>query len=738
MEDKIYYLEATQEMEALTKDQKKPMSKGTIFSVGFDDLRRWLILKGVAVETNEKSGAQPYGFDFFTKDSRDSKDFERFRYVEYYFSKKNLLDEDLEKIASYLAEKGGVIYQNKAIDTISKKFKIKKKVIEDLINEKKTPKKKEMKTTSKTHIEFILDEAEEPQTIDHALGFLEIDGELKRYFGTFIYARGFKQVTGRKEVIEKEKKEVIITEDKEILSAENGGFSFHSKMGNSVKRWELNSIKNFKESSSYENISFKEVFEAYKRIFSESMVYEKEEWYDVLALWCMTTYFQDMLSKSLIIKVEGDSGTAKSKTGRIVTSLAFNGKKFLCPTPANFFRYRHNFKATLFIEEAERLFDDSKGKQTGDSELVEYLNGSYEKGNSVPRQNDKNINQTDEFDPYGWTMIGSIKPLKGALHKRSITLYQIKAKKGDKRGDIEVSADDKIFIEPRNKMYVLALTKYKTYRETFEKLDFKFGLSNREWLVAKPVISMAYCISEALGQSVGNFIAERFEVRDEELSEESWEFRLIIILLEKLQYSKESNFISTHEIKEKLVQVTGWDRLTPHKTTSLMTGLGFADYKARNPERTLRGFSLSFFLVCEIVLRNNKITPQNIAEILPKKVSEVSEVSDNKIYRRDFIEWYADTFSDKDTFIKEFSDTSDGQDTLFRGINKKNTLFFTLSGFDFEKKGDVYLIPREQFNTLGLKKKTFLGEQGVLLETNKESVGIIAPWFEENILKNER
>lgn len=726
-------------METLTKEQDKPMIQGTIFSVIHDDLRQWLILKGVAVDSENKTKETPFVFDYFTKDLEVSKDFLRFRYVEYYFSKKSLSDEDLEKITQYLAEKGGVIYQNRAIDTISKKFKIKKKVLEDLIAEKKSPKKKENKQTSKTHVEFILDESEEPQSIDHASGFVDVDGQLKRYFGAYIYARNQK-LTGSKLTMEKEKKAVIITEDKEIYSPEIGIFSFHSQMGNNVKRWNLDSIKKFKESSEYDNITFREVFHSYRKVFSDSMVYEKSEWYDVLSLWCMTTYFQDMLSKSLIIKVEGDSGTAKSKTGRIVTSLAFNGKKFLCPTPANFFRYRHNFKATLFIEEAERLFDDSKNKQNGDSELVEYLNGSYEKGNSVPRQNDKNINQTDEFDPYGWTMIGSIKPLKGALQKRSITLYQIKAKKGDKRGDVEVSAEDPLFIEPRNKMYVLALTQYKKYREMYDKLDFKFGLSNRELLVAKPVISMAYCVDEELGARVGTFIAERFEVRDEEVSEESHEYVLILTLLETLKFSKEEIFISSDELKNKFVSSLSdqYPKMRAEYVSKLMTKLGFKDFSCRDSKGLKRGFKLHFFKVSEIVIRNGKITPLNIVEILPEKASEVSDMSNNYIYRRDFIEWYSDTFSDTDTFSEKVSDTSDGQATLFKGINKKKSVFFTLSGFDYNKKGDLFLIPRDQFNTLGNKEKVFLAEQGLLHEANKEEVGIVASWFEENILKNER
>lgn len=516
---------------------------------------------------------------------------------------------------------------------------------------------------------FILDENEQPLLIDHALGFIEINGEKLRYVGI----RLFENVTkyNKKEQTYysvKEKNSTILLENGQLISKNNTkkefNFASESKLKND--RLSLEGIKKI-IAGEYQNITFKEVFESFRKHFQHAMVYEFEEWYDLLAIWCMCTYFQDLTNQSLIIKVGGESGVAKSKTGKIVSGLAFNGKKFLCPTPANFFRYRHNNKATLFIEEAERLFDDSKKQQNGDSELIEYLNGSYEKGNTVPRQNDKNINETDEFDPYGWTMIGAIKPLRGALKKRSIELLQIKAKKGDPRAEVEVPVDSKEFQESRNKAYALSLHNYCEFQEKYAKKSASHGLSNRDWLVSKALIAMAECISTQLGGSIGAFLAKRFEVREEELSKDSWEFKLIEVILEITLEELEDKFIPTEDIREKFISKLDdqYQKVTPHKIAQILNQLGLKDFKHSDGEK--RGYQISFFKACEIFIRSDKVTINYVL----KKVSEVSKVSEKPEMIDKIEQWLIDTFPDTYTLMKDSSDTLTHFTLDMRGVRKK-------------------------------------------------------------------
>lgn len=517
---------------------------------------------------------------------------------------------------------------------------------------------------------FVLDPDSLPQRLDHALGFIDIKGNRLRYFGAFLVEKIVQNKSGE-EVETKKKQPVLICEDGSILSKAKteAYFEFKSQMGVGYDRWSLQGIKQFIEGK-YKP-TFKAVFADYKAHFKGTMVYEHEGWYDLLAIWCMASYFQDMISKSLIIKVEGKSGTAKSKTAKSVSLLAFNGKSFLCPTPATFFRYRNNFKASLVIEEAERLFDDSKRKLQGDSDLVEYLNASYEKGNTVPRQNDKNLNQTDEFDPFGFTMIGSIKPLQGALHKRSITLYQIKAPKNDPRNDVEPDMYDERYAESRNRMYALALREHRAFKKQLDSQKQGYGLANREWQICKPLLALAGCIDHKLAERMGKFLAKRFEVRDEPLYEESWEAKLLGALIELTRCHREPAFIENKLIRERFLTKLepSYEKISQHKVTTLMLGLGFGEQQGRNSQRTKRGFILSFWNVAETAIRNDDLE----SEIIVEKLSEVSEVSETGISPREFSKWYSDTFSDKDTSDDEVSDTSDRQDTFPGGKGEKST-----------------------------------------------------------------
>lgn len=562
-------------------------------------------------------------------------------------------------------------------DAISKLESIEDELAPRFIKKAEAIRKERLKQYEK---KFCLDKETLPQQINHALGFVEVNNKKLRYYGTKIFENVEEKNKKGELFLKKVKNPVLITEDKKIMSQQSADFEFNfiSEMGIQQDRWDLDHLKEFLRGD-FDEITFKEVFADFKAHFTRSMVYESEIWYDFLAIWCITTYFQDLCNKSLIVKVEGASGVAKSKTGGLVCNLAFNGKKFLCPTPANFFRYRHNNKSTLFIEEAERLFAD-KTKNQGDSELIEYLNGSYEKGNTVPRQNDKNLNQTEEFDPYGWTMIGSIKPLKGALEKRSITLYQIKAKKGDKRASVEISPLDKEFILSRAKAYSLGLLKHKEFQEELNKIKQISGLNNREWLVSKPILAMANCINPELCEKIGSFLTSRFNIRDDSLSQESWDYRIIYHILKETASNKAGVFLSNQELTDYLKNYNEMGRITQKTINSLMKKLGFDDFRKRDSTGTKRGYDLIFWKVADITLRNGYLSNKEILKLL----SDLSFMSEDKISTRDFEEWYADKYSDKQSDKQTpnqkssfFSDESDRQTEYIEGGDKVNSIKIT-------------------------------------------------------------
>jgi len=503
---------------------------------------------------------------------------------------------------------------------------------------------------------FILDDKQIPQRIDHAVGVIEINNQKYRYYGAKLNEKVMKKSKG-KLVTYIEKVNAIVLENGEIISEntkpDDLSFEFDSVMTLKRNRWSLDLINKFcRGECKKEDYTFNKIFEKFKACYDDGMVFDLEDWYLFNPLWDMTTYFWDIIDKFLIPKHEGISGSAKSKGLKISCNLSFNGKKFLCPTPANFFRYRHHNKATICIEEAERLFDDSKKKSVGDSELVEYLTGSYEKGNTVPRQNDKNINQTDEFDPAGFSRIGSIKPLKGALEKRSIPLQMIKASKTDKRGNIEIPAEnDSEYTAVRGMAYICGLFYYKDFMNALADVKNNYDLANRQWIVAKPIIAMARCVNVDFEKKVGDFIVKLFTIRDDSLDENSWEIVLSKTLVKLFSTFEGEEFISTEAIKEKFVsELSPSDyKVNNIRIGILMRSLGFSDFKA-NPSGNQRGYRITFFKLCEILLRQEWMKIENIKKI-------VSEVSERKITDDKINKWYTDTFLTPDISKKKTSDT---------------------------------------------------------------------------------
>lgn len=520
---------------------------------------------------------------------------------------------------------------------------------------------------------FILNEDLLPQTIDHALGFINTKKQpgakgvrrIIRYYGAFLHEQVTSEDRKGRAIHKTKESPAIITEEAEIFSEYNHpeefSFSFGAIMGTKRAQWSLKGIRDFRAGLyDQEKATFPGVYALFKAPYDECMVFEQPEWYELNPLWDMCTYFFDMIDSFLIIKHEGHSGSAKSKAGHISAAQSFNGRSFLCPTPATFFRYRHHNKSMLFIEEAERLFADKQTKE--DSALVEYLNGSYQKGNFVPRQSDKDNNLTEEFDPAGFTRLASIKPLKGALKQRSVTLGTVKARPGDPRAaKSEPKADSEQIKKNRDYAYICGLLHHKEYAEALANVENDYGLHNREWEVSKPIIAMARCIDKKLEKRMGAFLAQLFDVRDEPVDESSWEYQLGVVLLKLYATSDKPQFIATFAIRDQL-NAKGHDFTT--RGISTLMGSSFERFKTRNTERTERGFHMSFFDVAEVLLRQQTI---NIEKIL----IFVSEVSDTSVTVEKVKEWYRTYTGHLDTSTTkkpDLPDTSDGRTQKTKGM----------------------------------------------------------------------
>lgn len=466
-------------------------------------------------------------------------------------------------------------------------------------------------------LKFMLDEKQMPQAIDHACGFVNIAGKQYRYYGIYLKESVAKKNRKGEIYYSWQLNPVLVLENGRLVSPKTDAgvyIEFLSEMTLRRNRWGLNSMNSFIQNKT-PKVSFYNAYCSFKQHYDRSMHFELEGYYSFNAVWDMLTYFQDMLDKSLIIKHEGQSGTAKSKGMKISVNLAFNGRKFVQPSPATFFRYRHFNKAVLAIEEAERLFSDNpKGE---DSQLIEYLNASYERGNLVPRCSDTNRNLIEEFDPFGCLRIGSIKPLKGALEDRSVPQSMVKAPKDDPRANVEIGAENAAeFVASRDLMYICALQNYKLFHEALKCVNNKKGFANRQWLCIKPLLAMAHCIdADNLGVKIEAQLADLFEqlfgMREEFYNSESWEFKFAKGLIQYLQNAKMEDKEAEFYDYETLLSVFKGEfsefetpKISAKALGNMINKIGFACFKCRNSKGTARGYQFSYIQACNILHRN--------------------------------------------------------------------------------------------------------------------------------------
>ena len=121
-------------------------------------------------------------------------------------------------------------------------------------------------------------------------------------------------------------------------------------------------------------------FAKIKMILKEYMDME-EEYYSLVALWIIGTFFHKQFSSFPYLFFNAMKGSGKTRVLKIIATLSRNGKMVGAMTEAVLFRTASN--RTLCIDELESI--NAKGQEN----LKLLLNSAYKKGLSVERMRGK-------------------------------------------------------------------------------------------------------------------------------------------------------------------------------------------------------------------------------------------------------------------------------------------------------------------------------------------------------------
>ena len=149
--------------------------------------------------------------------------------------------------------------------------------------------------------------------------------------------------------------------------------------------------------------------------------YPESTAYDILTSWIFATYTLPKWKAVPYLFAFGAHETGKTRMLEILAQLSFRGWLALYVTVANLYRPVEAWKPTVFLDETETY-----AKQY---EIRALLNGSYRKGQLVPRQTQKPDGEyeTKFYDCFSMKALAGTKELAQTLQSRCITLRMSRA-----------------------------------------------------------------------------------------------------------------------------------------------------------------------------------------------------------------------------------------------------------------------------------------------------------------------
>jgi len=445
---------------------------------------------------------------------------------------------------------------------------------------------------------------------------------------------------------EQEESPVIITSKKELIEATKEveidyKIKFNPIPSHLPLRWSRESIENFlKDEDIQPDLSPEEVFSKVKKPYEDFCFFREPTWYKVNALLDMDTYCFSLFDTFPIKEERGLQGTGKTKCMKVSKNISCNATEIMInPSEATLFRETHDKRPTKYIDEAEKLFTIKKGQVESDSR-VELINGSCSRGSVIPRM-EKIGNRfvCVYYQVFSPTRIGSIKGLFGATEDRTITQIHTRSPDNDARGETEPDDNNPEWIILRDYLYLFTLKYWKKIEDAYrnESLYKDLKLKKRDLQIWKPLLALAEVINHELFLEINTF-AEKISLqrREDFITEDSWDFKILKIVLEKLESGE--NMIRPKEIKEKYKQKYSEEsERSPHEKTiiKILDQVGFKDLRKPRDNKgnyyliTKENFSLIINPICPILSTLSTLPTLPTLPLYNKDKNSVGEVKES-------------------------------------------------------------------------------------------------------------
>jgi len=346
------------------------------------------------------------------------------------------------------------------------------------------------------------------------------------YLGNFLPAKDGKGKEG--EML------CILTDGKELFPAvpeelDERKISLRHKPIRFQPRISLDAIKRLASTDPESNtpINASGLFNAIRQQFKRYVEFPIDAAYDLFSLWVIGTYLHPLFRTYPYLYLGGIKESGKTKTLMVVDCLAFNSIFSSNMSVSSVFRFIQNSRCTLLIDETEKLINPERAQ-----EFRSILLSGYKRGSRVHRseKNRRDRFEPIEFESYSPKIVANIRGLEDVLESRCIS-FIMRRTLNKKIGDKEVNIEDPIWQELRDNLYVLTLTYWKEIREIYEGMENETNLSNREWELWHPILTMAKFIDPKIYEDMLELAKLKSGERQTENITETGEYVLVETLL---------------------------------------------------------------------------------------------------------------------------------------------------------------------------------------------------------------
>jgi len=375
----------------------------------------------------------------------------------------------------------------------------------------------------------------------------------------------------------------LITSDRQkILCAKETLATLHWRLAYRVvsfeNRWSLEGIRAWLEGAT---VNPAEVYESVRQAWQRYIEFDDQDFYDLIALWSIGTYFFHLFNTYPYIYVGGLKRTGKTKILTVASFICFNAVFTNNISTASLYRLTQSGRCTLLLDETEKLSSKERAE-----ELRTLLLAGYKKGAPVYRTEKKSGEKLtpEAFDVYTPKIICNISGVEDVLEDRCIPIIM---KRGKNREIINREPDgaDQTWVKIRDSLYMLYLQHASEISvgsagSVSSEAEVK-ELSSRDLELWRPLLHLAAFFDKHnpqlnLSEKVWKIAKEITGEKQTENMTETGEYILAQTLLKIVN---EDRFYPLREIKKKMAEAFDEEQswLTTEWISRALRRLGFKE-----------------------------------------------------------------------------------------------------------------------------------------------------------------